>query len=243
MSEACPISAGRCYYRKTGQTVSVRRVDRIDGPDVFYSVLAGPQLKRRRHNRTTLPRFARWVMGEIDERTDYHDLDGGTPFGTVLVRSTTGAVLLRCDAPKARFYLRKGYAVEVEPGVLQFTSDVTEKRLAALYGDTLGGFFLAVKNARCVVCGTAHRLTRHHVVPRRVLGAVPRPARRCLSNVLFVCLECHARYERTPEPDLQVGTAPLAFCRAWQAHFLRVMDPKYLPAGWDLVSVPPPNPA
>ena len=51
------------------------------------------------------------------------------------------------------------------------------------------------------------------------------------------------RAVRTPEPDLRVGADPLAFCRAWQAHFLRVMEPQYLPDGWDLVSVPNPDPA
>jgi hypothetical protein len=62
------------------------------------------------------------------------------------------------------------------------------------------------------------------------------PWRHCLSNVLFVCLACHERYEQTPEPELNV-TDWREYVYAWKDHFIRVMQPKFLPAGWDIVSV------
>src|SRR5205823_1183104 len=117
------------------------------------------------------------------------------------------------------------------------TSDVTERRLEELHSEQFGEFFKAVKNDRCVVCGAGCKLSRHHVVPRRVKPKVPQPYRSCLSNVLFVCLDCHDRYERTPEPEVEMGECPLAFCRAWRDHFLKVMAPRFLPAGWDIFSV------
>ena len=62
------------------------------------------------------------------------------------------------------------------------------------------------------------------------------PWRNCLSNVLFVCLDCHEKYEQTPEPDLATGDWR-EYVYAWKEHFVRVMQPKFLPAGWDIVSV------
>src|ERR1700722_14861502 len=80
-------------------------------------------------------------------------------------------------------------------------------------------------------------LTRHHVVPRRVKRKIPQPYRSYLSNVLFVCMDCHERYEQTPEPDIELGDDPLAFCRAWKEHFLCVMEPRCMPEGGDIISV------
>ncbi len=160
------LEVGKCYFRKTGLTVHVRKVERIDGDDVFYRVLYGSQLKRRTHNRTRMRNFLRWSMGEVEELSDYSHLNGCKKFETFLVRNTQGEPILRCNEHKARFYLRKGYAREVEPGVLQFIDDMTEKRLEELYLGEFSLFFMAVKNDRCVVCGKDCMLTRHHVVPR-----------------------------------------------------------------------------
>ncbi len=231
------IEVGKCYYRKKGLTVGVRKVERLDAADVAYQVLAGSQRKRGSHQRTRLKKFARWAEGEVEELPDYRHLHGCKQFATFVMRNTRGEPILRCDERKARFYLRKGYAVAVEPGVLQYTDARTEKRLEELYRGEFSDFFLAVKNDRCVVCGQRDGLTRHHVVPKRMKPKLPRLDRSCLSNVLFVCLDGHARYERTPEPEVELGDDPLAFCRCWQAHFLEVMRLQFLPAGWDVVSV------
>jgi hypothetical protein len=73
-------------------------------------------------------------------------------------------------------------------------------------------------------------------VPRRLKKKVPQQHRRCLSNVLFVCMTCHERYEQTPEPIMEMGD-PLEYCRQWKAHFLHTMEPKFMPEGWDIISV------
>lgn len=231
------IEVGKCYLRRAGSTISVRKVVRIDGEDVEYEVLFGPQRRRQSEGRTRLKNFARWASCEVEEMADYAPLVGCRRFATFTVQNTRGEPILRCNEHKARFYLRKGHAVEVAPGVLRFTNDVTEKRLEELYEGTFSEFFLAVKNDRCVACGAETNLTRHHVVPQRVKPLVPQPHRSCLSNVLFVCIDCHKRYERAPEPGLEMGEDPLAFCRAWRDHFIDVLQPRFLPAGWDIVSV------
>jgi hypothetical protein len=231
------VEPGKCYYRKAGLTVSVRKVERVEGDVVSYRVLSGPQLKRRDSNRTGLKKFARWATGETEELEDYSHLGGCRRFDTFVVRDTQGRPFFRCTQRKANVYLRKGYAVEVEPGVLRMTTDHVEKRLHEVHDGQFSEFFMAVKNDRCVVCGAGQPLTRHHVVPRRVKGLVPRAVRARLSNVLFVCVGCHERYEQAPEPALEVGDDAVAFCRAWRDHFVAVLRPRFLPVGWEVVSV------
>src|SRR4051794_29249492 len=102
------VQPGKCYYRKTGLTVSVRKVERVEGDAVHYRVLSGPQIRRRETNRTKLRKFLRWATGETDERDDYAHLDGCRIIPTFLVRGTHGRELFRCTQRKARFYLRKG---------------------------------------------------------------------------------------------------------------------------------------
>lgn len=235
------VQPGKCYYRKVGLTVSVRKVERIEGDDVHYRVLCGPQLKQRDSNRTRLKKFAQWATGETEELDDYSHLGGCRRFPTFLVRDTHGRPFFRCTQRKANVYLRKGYAVEVEPGVLQMTTDAIEKRLHEVHDGQFDEFFMAVKNDRCVACGVGHPLTRHHVVPRRFKGLVPRCVRSRLSNVLFVCVGCHERYEQTPEPCPQLGDDPVAFCRGWEAHFVEVLRPRFMPAGWEVFSVAGPD--
>ncbi len=143
---------------------------------------------------------------------------------------------MRCSQKRVRFYLKKGFVRLVTEGVLQFTDNTTEKTLEELYLGQFSKFFLAVKNDRCVCCGREDRLSRHHVVPKRHKKKVPMPWRNCLSNVLFVCLDCHQKYEMSPEPDPD-STDWRRYVHAWKEHFIRVLEPRFLPAGWDLVSV------
>src|SRR4051812_44486071 len=93
---AMQIQPGKCYFRKAGLTLSVRKVERVEGNDVYYRVLCGPQLKRRDSNRTRLNKFAQWATGETEERDDYSHLDGCRRFLTFLVRDTHGRTIFRC---------------------------------------------------------------------------------------------------------------------------------------------------
>jgi hypothetical protein len=222
------VEVGKKYYRKRGVCGAVREVLAVHDGKVSYRVLHGPALKRQPFNTCGLRSFAAWADGEF-EGEDYRRLDGAKLFKTFLVQGVAGRPIFRCSARRGRFYLRKGYAVQVDEGTLRFTDDTTEKKLAYLYDGELSAFFLEVKNDRCVVCGRDHGLTRHHVVPRRHKRKLPPEVRRRISNILFLCIDCHRAYE-----DRQLvseSTDP----HVWKDHFLDTMRPKFLPRGWDIL--------
>jgi hypothetical protein len=227
---------GQTYYRKgrSGQALVVRVLS--VGEWVEYAVIHGPRRSLTAGTgRCKTKNFHDFAP--TDERDDYSHLEGCKIEATFLVLDTRGEPILRCSRKRADFYLRKGFAQSVGEGVLQFTDDRTEKTLRALYADEFSAFFLAVKNDRCVCCGTPDNLTRHHVVPRRHLDRIPRPWRGCLSNVLFVCRVCHDRYEAVPEPDPECNGDWQGYARRWKQHFLDALSPRHMPAGWDIVSV------
>lgn len=230
----------KCYYHKNGVIACVRKViDIVDGR-VNYIALHGPVVKKGFSNRfqTSLRGFKRWAQKEIEELDDYRHLDGATIHPTFIVLDTKSNVIFRCSQKRAKFYLKKGYANLVNSDTIQLTNDVTEKRLSQLYDGEFSEFFTEIKNDHCVVCGCTGRLTRHHVVPQRHVGKIPFPWRNCISNVLFVCMDCHLVYESNidDEPQLSLGD-PFAFARAWKEHFIKIMQPKFMPKGWDIVSV------
>jgi len=241
------IVVGKCYCRKKGQIASVRKVLGINDTKVEYVTLHGPILNKvhrgssgTKYGCVSMRSFRRWAHYEVEEREDYKHLDGATILPTFLVLSTQGVPILRCGYKRAQFYLRKGYATLVSDGVLQYTNDTTEKRLVELYGPELTEFFMQVKNDRCCVCGCGINLTRHHVVPQRHIKKIPIPWRNCISNVLFICIPCHKLYEDRVlvdrEPEISMDD-PFAFVKAWRDHFLKVMQPQYLPKGWDIITV------
>jgi hypothetical protein len=226
------------YARRRGGKAEVVRVVAVDGEWAEFRFLHGPtRALRAGVGRSKLKNFAAAGWLPTEERDDYAHLDGATKFDTYQVLDTKGEPILRCSARRAAFYLRKGFAKEREPGVLQFTDPQTEERLRVLYLGGFTEFFMEVKNDRCCACGATQDLTRHHVVPKRHKRKLPQPWRSCLSNVLFVCGACHRRYEQSPEPDVPLTDDWQAYARAWKDHFLAVLQPRFMPAGWDIVSV------
>ncbi len=230
-------AVGRTYYRKarSGQAFVVR-VEAV-GEWVEYRVLHGP---RRAVGlgvgRCKAKNWAGWTETEPREG-GYSRLDGCIRHETFVVQSTAGEPILRCSAKRAAFYLRKGHAVPAGEGVLRFTDARNEERLRELYDGAFSAFFMAVKNDRCVCCGTGDNLTRHHVVPRRHVARIPTPWRGCLSNVLFVCRWCHERYEAVPEPEVELGPDWREYARRWERHFREALSPRHMPEGWGIVSV------
>jgi hypothetical protein len=222
------IEVGKQYFHKRGVCGAVRRVLAIRDGKVDYQVLHGPALKRNALNTCSLRKFALWADGEF-AGDDYRRLDGAKLHGTYLVQNVAGEPIFRCGARRGKFYLRKGYAVEVSDGTLRFTDDTTEKKLSYLYDGKLSPFFMEVKNDRCVVCGKDHNLTRHHVVPRRHKRKLALDVRKRISNILFLCMECHHRYE-----DQQLVSDSID-PYVWKNHFVEAMRPKFLPRGWDIV--------
>ncbi len=231
---------GKVYFRKNPNLPRATVIEVIEaGAEwVQYRVLHGPgALLRKKVDRCKRKNFAAAGWQECRRRADYHHLDGCKLFRTFVVLGVAGQPIFRCSEKRARHYLKKGYAREASDGVLQLTNDVTEKRLERLYEGQFTEFFMAVKNDRCGACGATSNLTRHHVIPTRHKPRMPPRWRCCLSNILFVCWDCHQRYEDAPEPDIPEGLHWLDWARRWRDHFLAVLQPRFLPAGWDIVSV------
>jgi hypothetical protein len=224
------IEVGKQYYRRRCLSGVVRLVTALEGGVVHYRVLFGPSLKRTPQGAQKLRKFLEWADGEF-VGDDYRRLSGCVIRKTYVVQGVAGLPVFRCGERRARFYLRKGFARLVDADTLRLTDDTTEKKLHALYQGRFSEFFMAVKNDRCVVCGKDHDLTRHHVVPRRQKKKLPLDLRSRLSNVLFVCQECHQRYEG--QQLVSDSTDPYV----WKDHFVGVMRPAFLPEGWDVVSV------
>jgi hypothetical protein len=224
------LEVGKKYYRKRGCKGAVREVLRLTDDQVEYRVLYGPALKKHARNSCTRRNFERWADGEL-VGDDYSRLDGAILQRTFVALNLAGEPILRCSHRRAKFYLRKGYARLVDDDTIQFTDEQTEKKLKELYNGQFSEFFLAVKNDRCCVCGKGHGLTRHHVVPQRHKKKLPLEVRSRLSNILFLCTDCHARYEQ--EQLVSESTDPYV----WKSHFVETMKPQFLPAGWDILSI------
>lgn len=222
------LQVGKKYYQKRKLCGAVRRVLALRDGVVEYEVLHGPARKKTPRGSCGLKRFLAWTDGEF-EGEDYARLDGARPYRTLLVLNVAGEPLFRCSERRARFYLRKGFAVAVDEEILRLIDDTTEKKLAELYAGQLSPFFLEVKNDHCVVCGKDHDLTRHHIVPQRHKGKLPEATRRQLSNVLFVCRTCHDIYETQQLQSESLDP------HVWKDHFVQTMRPKYLPEGWDII--------
>ena len=43
--------------------------------------------------------------------------------------------------------------------------------------------------------------------------------------------------DRAPEPDVPPSEDWQAYVRTWKAHFFAVLSPRFVPPGWDIVSV------
>ncbi|MCI0701626.1 MAG: HNH endonuclease [Planctomycetia bacterium] len=229
---------GQVYTRSRNGKAEVVRVVAIADEWVEFRYLHGPERAMRLGiGRCKAKNFASAGWKPTEEREDYSHLDGATRFDTFQVLDTHGKPILRCSAKRAAFYLRKKLAREVSSGVLQFNDPQIEERIRTMSVEGFTEFFLEVKNDRCVSCGATSDLTRHHVLPKRHKKNVPQPWRSCLSNVLFVCGACHRKYEETPEPEVVPTADWQAYVRAWRDHFFNVLQPKCVPAGWDIISV------
>lgn len=234
------IEVGRNYFRKQSHMASVRKILAIEGGQVQYQNLHGPSLRNgKQEGRCTLKNFQKWSQGPVEQLEDYSFLDGAKIRQSFLVLDAAGRPLLRCSEKRANNYLRKGFVTPAGDNTLQFTNTVTEDRLHEIYGKDLSPYFLAVKNSRCVVCGYTNDrlgfsfLTRHHIIPRRCLKNLPPELRKLLSNVLFVCLRCHGKYTNQGEPGEYDGR-PYTYAKAWRDHFLKTLEPKFLPQDWSL---------
>lgn len=225
------IEVGKMYYKqKKGNKACIRLVTLLEDDKVHYRVVYGPALKKNPTGCVPIKSFKKWAAGVYMGDDQYHKLDGARIWNTYVVENIDGQPEFRCGEKRAKFYLRKGYARQISDDTIRLNSPVTVERFRQLY-ETLNPFFMAVKNDKCVVCGCDRPLTRHHVVPRRVLKLIPNKIKRRMSNILFVCVKCHNKYN---ENDIQTDECDP---KVWLRHFIKVMDPQHMPEGWDIFMI------
>jgi hypothetical protein len=243
-NQNAPMLEGKCYYRKSNGRISVRKILGVRDKKISYQRIYGPPAKLLNTVQETNPqRFRKWMHGEIIESADFKALDGAHIHPTFIVHSFDGVPLFRCSQKRANFYLRRGYATKIKEDSIRFTEagKRTEIVLQNIYGDISDHpFFMAPKNDKCVVCGKPNNLTKHHIVPRRHIKKINHTVSCCLSNVLFVCVDCHTEYERhsEQEPNNEISDS-IDLVKAWRDHFLTTMKPRFLPDGWDIFSTDP----
>ena len=111
-------------------------------------------------------------------------------YGNFKVLSNTGKLLFRSDLKKINWYLSKGLAKRVDDNTIQFLFQHKSE------SNVCDEFALSEKENVCVVCGTSHNLTRHHVIPYWYRKNFPTQYKEHSSHdVLPVCRNCHNIYE------------------------------------------------
>lgn len=244
------IEVGKVYMKKDNFLPTIKKVLKIEDGFVTFQALYGTKaFLRNPIRKQRLSTFVRKPgkefqskLKEIPEEADPKDYEkyaGSIIWKNYTVLKTTGEPMMKCFERKALHWLKKGYAKRINEDTVQFTVTFIEDKLAA-YHDFDNPFWMLEKNKQCAVCGNQRILTSHHIVPERHLDKIPLHIRQNLSNRLFICIDCHNKYEKNfwikglggdpIEPDFD-----LADPRNWERHFIEAMNPQYMPEGWSVI--------
>jgi hypothetical protein len=111
-------------------------------------------------------------------------------YGNWVVMAPGGKPMFRCDEKRAAWY--------VERGLAEKAGDLAVRLLFEPGGPGGGDdpFSMGIRENRCVVCGDAEALTRHHVVPQCYRRWFP-DEYKChdCHDVVAMCVACHGKYE------------------------------------------------
>jgi exonuclease 3'-5' domain-containing protein 2 len=133
-------------------------------------------------------------------------------YGNWHMLAPTGELLARCDDKRANWYVSRGLATQLDDRTIKLTfvpgGGIEKSNIP---------YMLEEKANICVVCGSEHELTRHHVVPYQYRKEFPLEYKSKSSyDVLPLCIDHHEEYEthaqvygRKLEEDLglEVGIA------------------------------------
>lgn len=112
-------------------------------------------------------------------------------YGNYQVFSPDNILMFRCDEKKARWYLTRNLATQINETTIRL---VFQPRGLGNHNKEFG---LTEMQNHCVCCGTKEFLTRHHVVPHEYRKHFPLEIKsHNFHDVLSVCVTCHANYER-----------------------------------------------
>lgn len=144
-------------------------------------------------------------------------------YGNWQVHSPEGILMFRCDEKKAMWYVNRklGSVVSDNPKTVQLNFKPNG------LGNHQRKYGLNEMINICVVCGTTHFLTRHHVVPHCYRKYFPIEIKsHNFHDVLSLCIDCHDRYERKADDyKLQLSNlydAPINGERVDNKQILRV---------------------
>lgn len=112
-------------------------------------------------------------------------------YGNYQVISPDNILMFRCDDKKARWYLSRNLAIQIDQTTVKLL--FTPQGL----GNHNKEFGLSEMKNHCVCCGGDEFLTRHHVVPHEYRKHFPMEVKsHNFHDVLSVCVTCHSNYER-----------------------------------------------
>jgi len=113
-------------------------------------------------------------------------------YSNCVIQDPDGRVICRSGERRVQWYLSKNLATKIQDDPLTIKLTFTP----AGYGDAGDEYMLASKDNKCVVCGCANDLTRHHVVPYCYRVHFPEQSKSHTSyDILPACVGCHERYE------------------------------------------------
>lgn len=116
------------------------------------------------------------------------------PYGNCRVYDINGELLFKCGQKKIDWYLKRGLATVVSQS--ETSIEIKLNFESAGRGNRGDIFLLSDKKNICVVCGSDHSLSRHHIVPRCYRVYFPIEHKKHNSHdVLPLCLDCHIAYE------------------------------------------------
>lgn len=115
-------------------------------------------------------------------------------YGNILVLSIDNEALFRCNEKRALWYVNRDLAKWLNDNTIQFNF-VTKGE-----GHKNDPFYTSEKENVCVVCGSKHDLSKHHVVPKCYRKHFVDEYKSYASHdVLLLCIDCHNAYESIAE--------------------------------------------
>ena len=115
-------------------------------------------------------------------------------YSNIMMESPDGTQMCFINSRKARWYLKRNLAEIISPETIRLTFEPLGK------GKNNDKYYLTRAENKCVVCGTAEGLTKHHVVPYCYRKFFPREYKDHTSHdVNLLCRSCHDKYETIAE--------------------------------------------
>lgn len=106
------------------------------------------------------------------------------------IQDPRGKLLFLCDKKKIKWYIKKDLVDSIGERTYRLKFEPKGP------GNT-NPFFLERLPNNCVVCGSPHKLSKHHIVPYQYRKVLPDDYKNSNHfDVLCVCLDCHEEYEK-----------------------------------------------